>query len=292
MRSGSLPLIRTCALANCSTVFRTYPSQDKRYCCIEHKNLALKQEPSNLKCLAQTRAEGNCVEAAYGFTGLCNAHYLRLRKTGTLEPSRQAQRRAGRLPPPRCVDCGRLRAIHGEASYKPGRCRDCHNAHKSANSLRKQVCKAVDDQGPCHKRATGIGGYCPMHTRRLQRYGSVSARGKNPHLRPGEPPSFSRQQNNTGYVFWMAMVPAHARQPDRTKQITIPEQVLVLEKHLGRPIDTSVWDVHHKNGVRHDNRAENLELRPKHHGRGQSLKDKVKYAREILHMAALLGMDL
>lgn len=87
--------------------------------------------------------------------------------------------------------------------------------------------------------------------------------------------TWPKHTNRSGYILrtW--------RRGD--ERLAVMEHRLVLGDFLGRPLEDHE-EVHHMNGVRDDNRIENLELWSKSQPKGQRVADKVTWAKEILDL--------
>lgn len=108
-----------------------------------------------------------------------------------------------------------------------------------------------------------LGKYCMGHN---------SQRSKGQELRPLKPRNNNGDGtiNRDGYLMF-------AHKGYRNKM----EHRLVMEHILGRPLSKNET-VHHKNGIKTDNRPENLELWASSQPPGQRVEDLVAWAKEIL----------
>lgn len=202
--------------------------------------------------------------------GLCSKHYARRRRHGdplTVKPR-------GAAPKHRVCSaegCDRPHSANGFCSMHDARARrgapvermQLPKAPTRDGSRRVRVVCSVDGCGGSHEAQ----GFCKKHYVRFRKHGDplVTKRAAN-----GE-----GSTNKAGY---------RIVRDDNGR--LCKEHRLVMARHLGRPLLPDET-VHHKNGVRHDNRLENLELRLRaEHPTGCTVDDAVAWAREILRRYA------
>jgi len=85
-----------------------------------------------------------------------------------------------------------------------------------------------------------------------------------------------KTKSTCGYI--LVQMPSH---PAAQADGYVPEHRIIMERKLGRYL-LQDETVHHINGVRHDNRPENLELWASRQPKGQRVADLVAWAEEIL----------
>lgn len=147
----------------------------------------------------------------------------------------------------------------------------CANAHKwSRRIVQCEVCGTA-----VVKPASQAGRFCSRKCAAVGRNGfELSA-----YTLDGQP--LYRVRRSDGYV----SVTVGEDHESSWASGKIPEHRLAMEQHLGRSLRPGE-NVHHINGVRDDNRIENLELWTKSQPSGQRVEDKVEWARQLLSLYA------
>lgn len=113
---------------------------------------------------------------------------------------------------------------------------------------------------------------CSTHYRRWSKTGTTDAPA----------PTAARDMTFHEDGYRMLYRPKH---PMSNASGLLGEHRLVMADHLGRNL-LSTETVHHRNGIRTDNRIENLELWSRSHPAGQRVDDKVAWAIEFLRFYA------
>lgn len=185
--------------------------------------------------------------------GLCLAHYNRLRRHGNPLGGR----------PTRPSICSHREC--SEPHYAKGYCHIHWKRIREGISLDKPlpIRQSHCDVEGCDRKHYSKG-LCNPHWSRLRSSGDVQAEKPITRLSAG-----GRIKDHQGYILvWTGK--KHER-----------EHRVMMEKHLGRKLYPKE-SVHHKNGIKDDNRIENLELWSSSHPSGQRVVDKIAWAKEFL----------
>lgn len=201
---------------------------------------------------------------------LCQPHYKRLQRHGDAFADLPIGRAARQCSVADCRrPCDGRGLCHGHYQ-RWQRTGDVQEEVPLDRRRQPEQC-SVEDCG----RATQAKGYCGTHYKRAVKHGEVQA---------DVPIRIVTGEGWLSHGYWCVPVPPEKRHLTNG-DASIAEHRLVMAEHLGRallPEET----VHHKNGIRTDNRLENLELWSTAHGKGQRTQDKVAFAVEQLRRYA------
>lgn len=194
--------------------------------------------------------------------GLCTGHYARFRKNGAIggalgRPPPQWDENTPRLHCNRCDKDLPIVLFALARGTKRGRqfwCNPCLKIERETN------------KGPCPK-CGGPKGKRSKHCRTCVEF--KDRKGSNCRSWKGG------VKITNGYRYITS--------PDGLSRKM--EHRIVMEEHLGRPLLASE-NVHHKNGVRDDNRIENLELWTRPQPTGRRVSDAIRHAIEVLRLYA------
>lgn len=143
---------------------------------------------------------------------------------------------------------------------------DLTDADPLVRRKQEPIC-SVDQCG----RPTSATGLCKTHLTRLQKYGDVRA---------DQPIKHRKGEGFLTHGYRSVPVPRELRHLTNG-ETPYPEHRLVMAMALGRPLAKDE-SVHHRNGIRTDNRIENLELWSRWQPSGGRVEDKIGWARQVL----------
>jgi len=121
------------------------------------------------------------------------------------------------------------------------------------------------------KREAERAGRCMAHYQRYQKYKNDLTK-KEITIRKGW------YKTSDGYI-----VISGLNHVNTNKSGCVMEHIKIMSDFIGRKIERNET-VHHKNGIRDDNRIENLELWSGVHPTGSRVSDLIKYSLEIIKL--------
>lgn len=161
-------------------------------------------------------------------------------------------------------------------SYSTVLCQNCHITKRKYGTLTPKEwevsCKLCDNVF-INKWKNAL--YCPQCRIKYRLFNAKKKHKKNPNAKP-------RRANGSGTTtksgYRQITKVGH---PNSSVNGKIQEHTFVMSEYLGRALFKNE-SVHHKNGIRDDNRLENLELWHCGQCSGQRLKEKLEWCKEFL----------
>lgn len=213
-----------------------------------------------------TRVDVECT--ACGTTISKHPSDLARNKTGRFFCSKECRNRIGSKPKTgrwgECAECGKEVWFQPWQEKRARFCsRECATKAQETVGTEERVCVSCGRTFVFRLRNKGTGKFCTAAC--MHRYRAEQSVGKT-------------KINPQGYVM--------VRQPDHPAAYGrgwVLQHRLIMEQILGRYL-LHEENVHHINGVRDDNRPENLELWNTSQPSGQRVADKVRWATDILRL--------